>query len=131
MSYITELPSVRSHHGFPHTRLRAYQRTLAFHRFVVGLKMKLPGGMATLYDQLKRASISNCLNLAEGVSLPTPAHFIALAHELGPDLDLPLVPQSEPSGGYSWPIVPRSFLNGVGEPGVVVSMISMGCPLGI
>ncbi len=54
--------------AFPHSRLRAYHHAIAAYRLVVKLRCDLPTGLASLYDQLKRASMSLCLNIAEGAS---------------------------------------------------------------
>lgn len=53
---------------FPHDRLLAYQRALQFRRFVARIRGSIPRGLADVYDQLVRASNSQCLNLAEGAS---------------------------------------------------------------
>lgn len=59
---------------FPHHHLKAYQRAVKFHRFVVSLRRSLRAGLGDLYDQLKRASTSACLNLAEGASAWEPGN---------------------------------------------------------
>ncbi len=59
---------------FPHHHLLAYQLALEFHRFVVSLRRSLRAGMSDLYDQLRRASTSACLNLAEGASAWEPGN---------------------------------------------------------
>jgi len=50
----------------PHSKLRAYQFALTFHRQACTIIDRLPPGFAHLSDQLKRASRSICLNIAEG-----------------------------------------------------------------
>ena len=52
----------------PHQRLKAYQFALRFHRQVISITRRLPTGFANLSDQLRRASRSICLNIAEGGS---------------------------------------------------------------
>ena len=59
---------------FPHHHLLAYQLAVQFHRFVVSLRRSMRAGLGDLYDQLKRASTSACLNLAEGASAWEPGN---------------------------------------------------------
>jgi len=52
---------------FPHQKLRAWKSALAFYRYVLSLRKRVPGAGPT-FDQLYRASGSACLNIAEGAS---------------------------------------------------------------
>ena len=51
---------------FPFHKLKAYQHSFEFHRFILDLRKRLPRGLGELSDQIYRASTSNILNLAEG-----------------------------------------------------------------
>lgn len=55
-----------------HENLDVYQRAIEFLALAVGLIEALPKGNATLADQLRRASLSSVLNIAEGAGKPTP-----------------------------------------------------------
>jgi len=60
--------------AFPHQHLLAYQYALKFHRFVSSLKTAVPPGFSSTYDQLLRAAVSGCLNVAEGASAWEPGN---------------------------------------------------------
>lgn len=86
----------------PHSRLRAYQFALSFHRQVCVLIDELPAGVVHLTDQLRRASRSVCLNLAEGASSwsrPNKLKYfqiaLASAGECGAALDLIEIEQGQ------------------------------------
>ena len=51
---------------FAHQRLRVYESAAGFVKLAHQLANGLPTGNAALSDQLRRASISVCLNIAEG-----------------------------------------------------------------
>ena len=51
---------------FAHQRLRVYESAAGFVKLAHQLVNGLPSGNAALSDQLRRASISVCLNIAEG-----------------------------------------------------------------
>ena len=52
--------------SFSHERLRVYQSSVDFVEFAHHLAADLPTGHASLSDQLRRASVSISLNIAEG-----------------------------------------------------------------
>jgi len=54
-----------------HERLDVYQCALRFAALVFQILQKLPRGHSELADQLKRATISIPLNIAEGAGKPT------------------------------------------------------------
>ena len=51
---------------FEHRRFKVYESAGVFIKLAHELASALPPGNATLSDQLRRASISVCLNIAEG-----------------------------------------------------------------
>ncbi len=51
---------------FAHQRLTVYESAAGFVQLAHHLIAGVPSGSATLSDQLRRASISVCLNIAEG-----------------------------------------------------------------
>ena len=53
--------------GFAFERLDVYQRAIAFLVVAARIISELPGGNASLTDQLRRAALSVPVNLAEGV----------------------------------------------------------------
>ena len=55
-----------------HERLDAYQCALKFAALSFSILEKLPRGHSELVDQLKRATISVPLNIAEGSGKPSP-----------------------------------------------------------
>ena len=57
---------MRAQPSFGHERLQVYQSSLEFFELTQILITSLPPGHAHLADQLKRASVSICLNIAEG-----------------------------------------------------------------
>jgi len=81
-----------------HEKLDVYQCALRFAAIVFQILQKLPRGHSELADQLKRATISIPLNIAEGAGKPTDKdrsrfHGIARgsAMECGAVLDLLLL----------------------------------------
>jgi len=65
-----------------HERLDVYQRAVEFFAISAKLLDLLPKGNRTLADQLKRASLSTLLNIAEAAGKPSPAegrHHFAIA----------------------------------------------------
>lgn len=55
-----------------HERLDVYQKAVQFLAITVQLVTVIPKGYAPVADQLKRASVSIVLNIAEGAGKPTP-----------------------------------------------------------
>lgn len=51
---------------FAHQRLRVYESAAGFVELAYQLVNALPSGHAMLSDQLRRAAVSICLNIAEG-----------------------------------------------------------------
>ncbi len=65
-----------------HERLEVYQKAVEFFAVSAKLLDGLPKGHRTLADQLKRASLSTLLNIAEAAGKPSPAegrHHFAIA----------------------------------------------------
>jgi four helix bundle protein len=65
-----------------HERLDVYQKAIEFFALSVKLLDAFPKGNRTLADQLKRASLSTLLNIAEAAGKPSPAegrHHFAIA----------------------------------------------------
>ena len=56
-----------------HEKLDVYQKSVEFLALAVKLIDSIPRGNQTIIDQLKRASISTVLNIAEGAGHPYPA----------------------------------------------------------
>jgi len=78
-----------------HEKLDVYQRSIEFLAVAVQLLESIPKGNATIVDQLKRASTSVPLNIAEGAGHPSEAkraHHYAIARgsalECGAALDV-------------------------------------------
>lgn len=65
-----------------HERLEVYQKAVEFFAVAAKLLDSLPKGQRTLADQLRRASLSTLLNIAEVAGKPSPAegrHHFAIA----------------------------------------------------
>ena len=65
-----------------HQKLHCYQRSLRLAEALSKAMPEWPGGTARLKDQLRRASISAVLNIAEGAGKASPrdqAHFYVIA----------------------------------------------------
>ena len=65
-----------------HERLDVYQKAVEFFAIAVKLIDGFPKGHKTLVDQLRRASLSTLLNIAEAAGKPSPAegrHHFAIA----------------------------------------------------
>lgn len=65
-----------------HERLDVYQKALEFFAVAARLLDSLPKGHRTIADQLRRASLSTLLNIAEAAGKPSPAegrHHFAIA----------------------------------------------------
>src|SRR4051812_22357172 len=65
-----------------HEHLEVYQKAVEFFAGAAKLLDGLPKGHRTLADQLKRASLSTLLNIAEAAGKPSPAegrHHFAIA----------------------------------------------------
>lgn len=78
-----------------HEKLDVYQRAVEFLAIAMELIESIPSGNGTIVDQLKRASISVVLNIAEGAghpSLEKRQHHYAIARgsalECGSALDV-------------------------------------------
>jgi len=54
-----------------HEKLEVYQKAIEFLALAMQLLESLPKGHSLLVDQLKRASISSVLNIAEGAGHPS------------------------------------------------------------
>lgn len=54
-----------------HERLDVYQKAIEFFAIAVKLIATIPKGYATVADQLRRASVSSVLNIAEAAGKPT------------------------------------------------------------
>jgi four helix bundle protein len=65
-----------------HEKLDVYQRSIQFFALVVQIVDKIPRGNSIFKDQIKRASLSIPLNIAEGAGKVSPAdkqRFYAIA----------------------------------------------------
>jgi four helix bundle protein len=69
-------------HRLSHERLEVYQKAVEFFAVAVKLLDDLPKGHRTIADQMRRASLSTLLNIAEAAGKPSPAegrHHFAIA----------------------------------------------------
>ena len=104
--------SSRPHNRFPHARLDAWGVAIELATQAQLLCEQMPRGNAPLADQLRRAAMSVCLNLAEGAGRWTPkdkAHRFAIARgecgEVAAAIDVAVAMKALPAGAGERAIV--------------------------